>query len=243
MGSNKKYFKMFARYSGDHNLIPGSNIWAKKAPKLGNWVEIQNDECCNPTTTTTTTAAPGPVCMTYQAVVSRGLALVIYQDCDGETQYLECFPGITTFCALTGMYVTLGQVLVVAIEEGCVTTTTSTTAQSTTTTTTTIEEVTTTTTIEPTTSTTTTEEETTTTTTTVIVPSDKRLKENIVPTGGMIGEFNEYTWDWNERAKSLGLDTFPNRGVIAQEVMYKCPEAVILDSDGYYRVNYNKIKK
>lgn len=45
---------MYARYDGNNKLIPGSNIWAKKAPSAGNWVEVQAYECCNPTTTTTT---------------------------------------------------------------------------------------------------------------------------------------------------------------------------------------------
>jgi len=53
--SNKRYFrKQFARYDGNGRIIPGSNIWANKAPKHGNWVEVQAYECCNPTTTTTT---------------------------------------------------------------------------------------------------------------------------------------------------------------------------------------------
>ena len=55
MASNKRRFKMWARYDGSHRLIPGSNIWAKKAPSAGNWMEVQAYECCNPTTTTTTT--------------------------------------------------------------------------------------------------------------------------------------------------------------------------------------------
>ena len=55
MASNKRHFKMYARYDGNNKLIPGSNIWAKKAPSAGNWVEVQAYECCNPTTTTTTT--------------------------------------------------------------------------------------------------------------------------------------------------------------------------------------------
>lgn len=46
---------MYARYDGNNKLIPGSNIWAKKAPSAGNWVEVQAYECCNPTTTTSTT--------------------------------------------------------------------------------------------------------------------------------------------------------------------------------------------
>ena len=94
-----------------------------------------------------------------------------------------------------------------------------------------------------TTTTTTTATPTTTTTTTVDVPSDERLKSNIVPTGNKVGDMDEYTWEWNEIAKVLGLDKYPNQGVIAQEVMHKYPDAVRLDTDGYYRVNLSKLVK
>lgn len=58
--SNKRYLrKMYARYDGNGRMIPGSNIWAKKAPKHGHWVEIQAYQCCNGTTTTTTTEPRG----------------------------------------------------------------------------------------------------------------------------------------------------------------------------------------
>lgn len=119
--SNKKYNKMYARYDGNHQIIAGSNIWAKKAPKLGNWVEIQNDECCNPPTTIITTTSGTPPCTTYRAYVSRGVALVIYTDCEGETQSVECYPGSTYFCSLLGQYTTLGQVGIYEMREGCLT--------------------------------------------------------------------------------------------------------------------------
>ena len=101
---------------------------------------------------------------------------------------------------------------------------------------------TTTTTVVPTTTTTTTAAPTTTTTTTFNPVSDKRLKENIVPTGNFIGEFTEYTWNWNAIAKDLNLDHYPTIGVMAQDVLEKKPEAVVLDTNiGYFRVNYNMI--
>ena len=95
----------------------------------------------------------------------------------------------------------------------------------------------------PTTTTTTTATPVTTTTSTSLpVPSDIRLKENIVLTGNFIGEFPEYTWDWNNTAKSLNLSHYPTTGVIAQEVLEKKPEAIVFDTNiGYLRVNYNKI--
>ena len=93
-----------------------------------------------------------------------------------------------------------------------------------------------------TTTTTTTAVPTTTTTTTFNPVSDKRLKENIIPTGNFIGEFTEYTWNWNAIAKDLNLDHYPTIGVMAQDVLEKKPEAVVLDTNiGYFRVNYNMI--
>jgi hypothetical protein len=113
------------------------------------------------------------------------------------------------------------------------TTTTSTTVAPTTTSTTTVA---------PTTTSTTTAAPSTTTTTTFNPVSDKRLKENIVPTGNFIGEFTEYTWNWNAIAKDLNLDHYPTIGVMAQDVLEKKPEAVVLDTNiGYFRVNYNMI--
>lgn len=86
-------------------------------------------------------------------------------------------------------------------------------------------------------------EPTTTTSSTSLPPvSDIRLKENIIPTGGFVGQLPEYTWEWNATAKSLGLDHYPTKGVLAQEAMSANPEFVMFDHTiGYLRVNYNKI--
>src|SRR6478752_2436298 len=50
---------------------------------------------------------------------------------------------------------------------------------------------------------------TSTTSTTTTAPSDIRLKKTIWLTGNMIGGLPEYTWEWNKKAISLGLDGFP----------------------------------
>jgi len=50
-----KKLKAFVRYDGTGKIISGALILAKKAPKVGKWVEIPAYECCNYTTTTTTT--------------------------------------------------------------------------------------------------------------------------------------------------------------------------------------------
>jgi hypothetical protein len=67
--------------------------------------------------------------------------------------------------------------------------------------------------------------------------SDEKLKENIKPIGTSKNGHKLYTWDWNDKAKELGINN-PTTGVIAQEVMKYMPEAVTKDANGYYMVNY-----
>lgn len=94
------------------------------------------------------------------------------------------------------------------------------------------------------TSTTTTTTTAATTTTTTTVPSDIRLKDNIVATGNKIGGLNEYSWTWNSTATALGLDKYPTIGVLAQEAKEKYPQYVFLDENlGYYTVDINSISK
>ena len=69
--------------------------------------------------------------------------------------------------------------------------------------------------------------------------SDERLKENIEYVGKSNGH-KVYTWDWNDKAKELGIND-PTKGVIAQEVMSYMPEAVSKDANGYYMVNYGAL--
>jgi hypothetical protein len=67
--------------------------------------------------------------------------------------------------------------------------------------------------------------------------SDERLKENIQKIGESKNGHNLYIWNWNNKAKELGIDS-PTIGVIAQEVIKYMPEAVFKDASGYYKVNY-----
>ena len=46
-----------------------------------------------------------------------------------------------------------------------------------------------------------------------------------------------HIWEWNEKAKELGLDKHPNAGLIAQDVEHMFPEAVIKDENGYLMVD------
>lgn len=60
MANNNK-LKAYVRYDGTGRVISGSLILQSFKPQVGNWVEIDANECCNyvpTTTTTTTTEAP-----------------------------------------------------------------------------------------------------------------------------------------------------------------------------------------
>lgn len=97
----------------------------------------------------------------------------------------------------------------------------------------------------PTTTTTSTSTSTTTSTTstTTTSPSDIRLKYNIIFTGNMRGKVKEYTWEWNNIAHTLNLDSYPTKGILAQEALEIYPHAISIGEDGYLRVDYSKIPK
>lgn len=69
--------------------------------------------------------------------------------------------------------------------------------------------------------------------------SDKRLKTNIERVGELENGLGIYTWEWTEEAKEAGLDADYTKGVIAQEVDEVLPEAIVMGSDGYLRVDYS----
>jgi hypothetical protein len=66
--------------------------------------------------------------------------------------------------------------------------------------------------------------------------SDKRLKENIEPTGRTIAGLPEKTWTWK------GTDE-PGVGVVAQDVERKFPHLVEMDPSGYRKVNYGGLMR
>jgi len=73
-------------------------------------------------------------------------------------------------------------------------------------------------------------------------PSDIRLKENVVKVDEVEPGVGWYTWDWNDTAKAMGVDD-QTEGVIAQELIEVDPGAVAMGDDGYYRVDYSKVKR
>ncbi len=70
-----------------------------------------------------------------------------------------------------------------------------------------------------------------------LLGSDERMKKDIEFLGKQKGH-NIYSWNWNNKAKSIGWDKYPTIGVLAQEVKKYMPEAVVKDENGYYKVNY-----
>ena len=61
MANSNNKLKAYIRYDGTGRVIAGSLILQRFKPKVGNWQEIDANECCNyvpTTTTTTTTEAP-----------------------------------------------------------------------------------------------------------------------------------------------------------------------------------------
>jgi len=72
--------------------------------------------------------------------------------------------------------------------------------------------------------------------------SDIRLKENVLKVDEVEPGVGWYTWDWNDTAKAMGVDD-QTEGVIAQELIEVDPGAVAMGDDGYYRVDYSKVKR
>ena len=73
----------------------------------------------------------------------------------------------------------------------------------------------------------------------MMMSSDERLKDNIELIGNEKG-YNIYSWTWNKVAKKLGINS-PTTGVLAQEVMKINPDAVSVNDNGYYMVNYGAL--
>ena len=64
--------------------------------------------------------------------------------------------------------------------------------------------------------------------------SDIRLKENIIKVGNSPSGINIYEWNYKGNTQRY-------RGVMAQEILERHPEAVALQPDGYLSVYYGKI--
>ena len=71
-------------------------------------------------------------------------------------------------------------------------------------------------------------------------PSDIRLKTEIKRIGKLPNGIPVYRWEWTKEAKEMVKDQ-PSVGVLAQEVLDFMPDAVVMGTDGYYRVDYGKV--
>ena len=71
--------------------------------------------------------------------------------------------------------------------------------------------------------------------------SDIRLKKNIKLLENRNG-INIYTWDWTDKALSMGVDKSYTTGVIAQDLQKTHPEAISKDASGYLMVNYEVVQ-
>ena len=89
MANSNNRLKAYVRYDGTGRVIAGSLILQRFKPKVGNWVEIDANECCNyvpDSTTTTTTTTAGPECFCYEVDNQTAGALdYTYTDCGSET--------------------------------------------------------------------------------------------------------------------------------------------------------------
>lgn len=73
--------------------------------------------------------------------------------------------------------------------------------------------------------------------------SDKRLKDNLVKTGGTSHhDINKYSWTWNEEAEKLGLHG-DDSGYLAQEIEKVWPELVNEHPSGFKRIDKNGIDR
>ena len=70
--------------------------------------------------------------------------------------------------------------------------------------------------------------------------SDIRLKTEIKRVGKLPNGIPVYRWEWTKEAKEMVKDQ-PSVGVLAQEVLDFMPDAVVMGTDGYYRVDYGKV--
>ncbi len=87
MANSNNRLKAYVRYDGTGRVIAGSLILQRFKPKVGNWQEIDANECCNyvpgSTTTTTTTAALDCFCYTVDNQTAGTLEYT-YTDCGSE---------------------------------------------------------------------------------------------------------------------------------------------------------------
>ena len=67
--------------------------------------------------------------------------------------------------------------------------------------------------------------------------TDNKLLSEVKPRMILENGLVIHIWEWNEKAKALGMDKHIPIGLIAQDVKVMYPEAVIEDENGYLMVD------
>jgi hypothetical protein len=99
MANSNNRLKAYVRYDGSGRVIAGSLILQRFKPKVGNWVEIDANECCNyiPTTTTTTTTE-APVTTTTTSSTSTSTSTTTTSTSSSSTTSTTTTAGPECFC-------------------------------------------------------------------------------------------------------------------------------------------------
>ena len=71
----------------------------------------------------------------------------------------------------------------------------------------------------------------------ILLLSDVRLKKNITRVGTLKKGVGIYTWQWTQKALSLGANPKRTKGVLAQEVIKVDPKAVTKGPGGFLFVS------
>jgi hypothetical protein len=66
--ANQSKLKAFVRVDGTGKVVTGGPILQAKKPTVGNWREINRNECCNPSPTLLTDTIPGEYPLTYVSI-------------------------------------------------------------------------------------------------------------------------------------------------------------------------------
>jgi hypothetical protein len=92
VANSNNQLKAYVRYDGTGRVIAGSLILQRFKPKVGNWKEIDANECCNfTTTTTTTTVAPTSTTTTTATPTSTTTTTIVPTTTTTTTAELNCF--------------------------------------------------------------------------------------------------------------------------------------------------------
>jgi hypothetical protein len=69
MANSNNRLKAYVRYDGTGRVISGSLILQRFKPQVGNWQEIDANECCNPAPTLITDTIPAAFPLTFVSVI------------------------------------------------------------------------------------------------------------------------------------------------------------------------------